>query len=131
MVKIGKERPLRWRPFPIALVCSGSLVFLIDVLVLNNSLLEHGSNRLAESDITLQDEVAHWLLRTTAKRGDMKVFVILKRLRREVIVRDATTRAIDHYLAHRMPRFFVRCHDRKSVEQRRNYPLRLFGPVVP
>jgi hypothetical protein len=47
MVKIGRERPLRWRSFPIALVCSGSLVFLIDLLVLNNTLLEHGSNRLA------------------------------------------------------------------------------------
>jgi hypothetical protein len=100
------------------------------VLVLNNALLEHGSNRLTKSDIAMQDEVAHWLFRTTTKRRDESI-----RDPQEASQRSnsshATMRTIYYYLAHRVPRFFVRCHDRKPVEQRRNYPLRLFGPVVP
>ena len=61
----------------------------------------------------------------------MEVFVILKGLRGEIVVRYAATRTIDHDLAHRVPRFFMGCHDRKPVEFRGDDALRLLRSIVP
>lgn len=61
----------------------------------------------------------------------MKVFMILKRFCRKVVVRHTTPRTINDDLAHGVPRFFMSRHEGKPIKICSDDTLRFFGTVIP